>query len=94
MNTEHSGPSGTRNYFAVWGALIVLTTMTVLVSYVHLGMMNVVVALIIASLKASLVAIYFMHLQYASRLVWGFALTPIFFLVLIIAGTLSDTLFR
>lgn len=94
MNTEHSGPSGTRNYFAVWGALIVLTTMTVLVSYVHLGMMNVVVALIIASLKASLVALYFMHLQYESRLVWGFALTPIFFLVLIIAGTLSDTLFR
>jgi hypothetical protein len=35
-----------------------------------------------------------MHLRYDSRLVWGFALTPIFFLVLIIAGTLSDTLFR
>ena len=94
MNTGHSGSSGTRTYVAVWGALIVLTGVTVLVSYVHLGMMNVVVALIIASVKASLVALYFMHLRYERRLVWGFALTPIFFLVLIIAGTLSDTLFR
>ncbi|HEY5765066.1 MAG TPA: cytochrome C oxidase subunit IV family protein [Candidatus Deferrimicrobiaceae bacterium] len=94
MNTGHSGSSGTRTYVAVWGALIVLTGVTVLVSYVHLGMMNVVVALIIASVKASLVALYFMHLRTESRLVWGFALTPIFFLVLIIAGTLSDTLFR
>ena len=94
MNTGHSGSSGTRTYVAVWGALIVLTGVTVLVSYVHLGMMNVVVALIIASVKASLVALYFMHLRTESRLVWGFALAPIFFLVLIIAGTLSDTLFR
>ena len=77
---EHD--SGNRTYIVVWGALIVLTAATVAVSYVHLGMMNVVVAL------------FFMHLRYESLLVWGFALTPIFFLVLIIAGTLSDTLFR
>jgi len=89
---EHD--SGIRTYIVVWGALIVLTVVTVSVSYVSLGLMNVVVALLIASVKASLVALFFMHLRYESRLVWGFALTPIFFLVLIIAGTLSDTLFR
>ncbi|MGZ8432228.1 MAG: cytochrome C oxidase subunit IV family protein [Candidatus Deferrimicrobiaceae bacterium] len=89
---EHD--SGIRTYIVVWGALIVLTAVTVSVSYVYLGLMNVVVALLIASVKASLVALFFMHLRYESRLVWGFALTPIFFLVLIIAGTLSDTLFR
>ncbi|HJX73645.1 MAG TPA: cytochrome C oxidase subunit IV family protein [Candidatus Deferrimicrobiaceae bacterium] len=89
---EHD--SGIRTYIVVWGALVVLTAVTVSVSYVHLGMMNVVVALLIASVKASLVALFFMHLRYESRLVWGFALTPIFFLVLIIAGTLSDSLFR
>jgi len=86
--------SDTRTYLAVWGALIVLTGITVLVSYVPLGMMNVVVALLIASVKASLVALFFMHLKHEGRLVWGFALAPILFLVLIIAGTLSDTLFR
>ena len=89
---EHD--SGIRTYIVVWGALIVLTAVTVSVSYVSLGLMNVVVALLIASVKASLVALFFMHLRYESRLVWGFALTPIFFLVLIIAGTLSDSLFR
>ena len=89
-----SHDTGNRTYILVWAALMVLTAVTVAVSYVHLGMMNVVVALAIASVKASLVALFFMHLRYESRLVLGFALTPVFFLVLIIAGTLSDTLFR
>jgi cytochrome c oxidase subunit 4 len=89
---EHG--TGNRTYIVVWGALIVLTTATVAVSYVHLGLMNVVVALLVASVKASLVALFFMHLRYENRLVWAFALTPLFFLVLIVAGTLSDTLFR
>ena len=94
METIRNGLSGTRVYVAVWAALILLTGITVLVSYVYLGMINVAVALIIASVKASLVALFFMHLKHESRLVWGFALTPILFLVIIIAGTLSDTLFR
>ena len=81
-------------YVAVWGALILLTGVTVAVSYADLGVMNVVVALLVASVKAALVALYFMHLRSESRLVRVFALTPIFFLVLIVAGTLVDTLFR
>lgn len=81
-------------YVAVWGGLVVLTGATVGVSYIDLGILNVVVALLIASAKASLVALFFMHLRSENRLVWTFALVPIFFLVLIIGGTLSDTLFR
>ncbi len=81
-------------YAVIWVALLVLTGTTVAVSYINLGMMNVVVALVIASVKAALVALFFMHLKYENRVVWGFALTPIYFLLLIIAGTLSDTLFR
>ena len=81
-------------YVAVWGGLVVLTGATVGVSYLDLGILNVAVALFIASAKASLVALFFMHLKSENRLVWTFALVPIFFLVLIIGGTLSDTLFR
>ncbi len=81
-------------YAVVWVALLILTGTTVAVSYVNLGVFNVVVALVIASVKASLVALFFMHLKYENKLVWGFALVPIYFLSLIIAGTLSDTLFR
>ena len=85
---------GTWIYFVVFGALLALTAVTVLVSYVDMGLLNVVVALLIASVKASLVALFFMHLKGESRLVWGFALVPILFLLLIILGTLVDTQLR
>jgi cytochrome c oxidase subunit 4 len=85
---------GIRTYLAVYGALLSLTVVTVLVSYAELGIMNVVVALLIASLKAALVALFFMHLRGESRLVWGFALAPIAFLILILLGTLVDTQLR
>ena len=92
MSQESSGAR--RTYFIVYAALVVLTVATVLVSYVNLGLMNVIVALMIASVKASLVALFFMHLKSEDRLVWGFALVPIVFLALIIFGTLVDTMLR
>lgn len=86
--------SAYKVYIGAWAALLVLTIVTWRVSYVHLGMMNVVVALAIASAKASLVALFFMHLKEERTVVWAFALFPLFFLGLIIFGTLSDVLFR
>lgn len=83
-----------RTGIAVFVGLLLLTVVTVLVSYVDLGLWNVVVALLIASAKASLVALFFMHLKGESRLVWGFALFPIVFLTLILLGTLTDTMLR
>jgi len=83
-----------RIYIIVWIALIILTGVTWGVSYVNLGMGNVAVALFIASVKAALVALFFMQLRYEKRIIWAFALFPLFFLALIIFGTLSDTLFR
>lgn len=89
------GTTGTRRTcLAVYAVLVLLTAVTVLVSYVNLGLMNVIVALLIASVKASLVALFFMHLKSEDRLVWCFALTPIAFLALIMFGTLIDTLLR
>lgn len=83
-----------RIYIIIWALLLVLTGVTLWVSYVHLGLLNVTVALFIASLKAALVALYFMHLRFENRLVWAFATVPLFFLALIIFGTLADTMFR
>jgi cytochrome c oxidase subunit 4 len=48
-------------------ALMVLTIVTVAVTYVDLGLMNLVVALLIATVKASLVITYFMHLRWDAR---------------------------
>jgi cytochrome c oxidase subunit 4 len=83
-----------RIYLLVWLALLVLTVVTWLVSYVHLGLLNVTVAMLIASFKAALVALFFMHLRYEHRLLWAFALFPLGFLALIIGGTLVDVLMR
>jgi cytochrome c oxidase subunit IV len=83
-----------RIYIIVWGLLLILTGVTLGVSYLHLGMMNATVALLVASVKAALVALYFMHLRFENRLVWAFAMVPLFFLALIILGTLADTMFR
>jgi cytochrome c oxidase subunit 4 len=90
----HGSGNPRRTGIAVFVALLLLTAVTVLVSYVDLGLWNVVVALLIASAKASLVALFFMHLKGESRLVWGFALFPIVFLSLILIGTLADTMLR
>jgi cytochrome c oxidase subunit 4 len=83
-----------RIYIFVWAALIALTAATWQVSFLELGVFNTVVALSIASVKAALVALYFMHLRHENRLVLAFAIFPLFFLALIILGTLADTLFR
>jgi len=91
---EKGHGAGYGVYVAVFAALLVLTVATVAVSYIDLGLWNVAAALIIASVKASLVALFFMHLKQEGRLVWAFAVVPVLFLVLIIAGTLSDTMFR
>ena len=90
----HGSGISRRTGITVYVALLLLTAVTVLVSYVDLGLMNVVVALLIASVKASLVALFFMGLKSEDRLVWGFALVPIAFLALIIFGTLADTMLR
>ncbi len=83
-----------RNYVIVWVALLVLTFLTWRVSFIPIGLMNVAVAMIIASTKASLVALFFMHLRYENKLVWTFALIPLGFLSLIIFGTLVDVWYR
>jgi len=91
---DHGTGNSLRTGIAVFAALLLLTVVTVLVSYVDLGLWNAIVALLVASVKASLVALFFMHLKGESRLVWGFALVPIFFLALILLGTLTDTMLR
>lgn len=83
-----------KNYIIVWAALLVLTVVTVGVSFVHLGLWNAGVALAIASLKAALVALYFMHLRHEIKLVLAFAIFPLLILALIVIGTLTDTLYR
>ena len=51
-------------YYAIYGALLILTVLTVAVSYADLGPLSLPVAMLVAIIKASLVVGYFMHLKY------------------------------
>lgn len=79
-----------RTYYAVFGALLVLTAVTTAVAYLDLGMLNGVVALGIAGTKAALVILYFMHVRYESRLVWIFSVAGFVWLVIFFVLILTD----
>jgi len=75
-----------KTYFMVFGTLMVLTIVTVGVSYLHLPVhVAILVALFIATIKGSLVALFFMHLNHERKMIyWVLALTAVFFAVLLL----------
>lgn len=78
---------------AVFGALIVLTGATVAAILVDLGpTMNLVVAMGIATIKAALVVLFFMHLFYDNKLYLTIFLGSVVFLFLFISFTLLDSM--
>jgi cytochrome c oxidase subunit 4 len=81
-------------YFAVFTALVVLTVVTWSVAKLDLQRWNAVVALTIAVIKATLVVLYFMHVRYSSRLTWVFVCAGFFWLLIMVALTLSDYMTR
>jgi len=76
----------TKTYAAVLGALLVLTVITVLAAGINFGThsVNVVVALSIASIKGTLVALYFMHLRHDKPLYAIIFATGLFFLAVLL----------
>ena len=82
-----------RVYITVFVALMVLTMITVAVSYLHLSVpMAVTVALLVATIKGSLVACYFMHLISEKKLIYAvMALTVAFFFVLLALPVLTHS---
>jgi len=81
----HDIQAHVKIYMMVFGALAILTIVTVAVSYLHMPVgPAITVALLIASIKASLVALFFMHLKGEVRAVmWTLMLTAVFFLALV-----------
>lgn len=74
----------------VWAALIVLTFTTAGVSYIDVGEWNIVVALLIALLKASLVAWVFMGVRHSTTLTRLFCVAGLVWLSIMILITFSD----
>ena len=85
-------------YRGVLASLLVLTVITVGVSekvgFFHFGNAALVVAMVVASIKALLVTLYFMHLKYENPLTWLYAAFPIILLGFLIGGVFLDNPFR
>jgi cytochrome c oxidase subunit 4 len=86
MDSDHSEDvkKSVRTYIVVFVALMVLTIITVAISTLHLSVVAAVtVALIVAAIKGSLVASYFMHLISERKLIYAtLILTGVFFILL------------
>jgi cytochrome c oxidase subunit IV len=95
---EHSATEhvSLATYLWVFAALMVLLVLTVVAAFkVHVGHHgNVVLALLIAIVKAALVVLYFMHVKYASRLTRIFVVSGFLWLAIFFALTFSDYLTR
>jgi cytochrome c oxidase subunit IV len=83
-----------RTYIFVWLSLIVLTFTTVVVAEVQLGEWNVVVALTIAVIKASLVAWFFMHVRESTSMTKLFVVAGLFWMAILMGLTFSDYISR
>jgi cytochrome c oxidase subunit 4 len=88
MQEEHH--SGVARYIFVFVALLIFTVITVATGRVDLGAWNLPIALVIATTKGTLVALFFMHLadhKGANRLVFG---VSILFVLLLLFFTMAD----
>ncbi|MCA9417389.1 MAG: cytochrome C oxidase subunit IV family protein [Candidatus Omnitrophica bacterium] len=81
-------------YYTVFVLLLILLALTVGVAYIDLGAWNPVAALLISTVKATLVVLYFMHVRYGSSLRWLFAGAGFLWLFLLIVILMADYLTR
>jgi cytochrome c oxidase subunit 4 len=80
-------------YMKVFGALVTLTIITVCIGIFlrfESEAVNVLLALLIAATKASLVAFFFMHLKFESKLIYMIFIVPLALCVLLVVALLPD----
>ncbi|MBL8613665.1 MAG: cytochrome C oxidase subunit IV family protein [Myxococcales bacterium] len=87
----HAHVSSVPFYLLIFGALIFFTVLTVGQSYVDLGKLNLLFVILIASCKASLVVLFFMHLRHDNKVHGVFFVCGLLFIGVFFAYTFNDT---
>lgn len=83
-----------RTYMLVTAGLLILTAITVGISYMDFGVFNLLVAMAVAVGKAALVALFFMHLKYDNKIYLMVFMVALLTLGVLIFLTLADTMTR
>ncbi len=87
--SEHIVPRSV--YITIFVTLMVGTAITVVAAFQDFpGPMNVIIAMTIAVVKATLVVLYFMHVRYSARLIWVIVASALFWMGILFALTFSD----
>src|SRR5512135_620961 len=79
-----------RFYILIWAVLMVLTAVTAAVSRIDLGWANAPIAMLIASTKATLVALFFMHMRWNNKVVRVAGAAGVAWLIVMFALTCAD----
>ena len=77
-------------YFAIFASLMLGTGITVWAAFQNFGKLNIVIALAIATVKATLVVLYFMHARYSPKRTQLDIVCSVFWLAIMLALTLTD----
>lgn len=91
-HTQHILPL--KMYLSIGSILLALTVITVWVAQYDLGTINLLVAMIIAVTKATLVALFFMHLKYTNKFYSVVFVGAILMVAVFIVFTMFDTMTR
>ena len=95
---EHFDPSShvapISMYVGIWAALMIFTGVTVFAATIELHVFNIVLALLIATIKGTLVVLFFMHLRYSTKLTMVTVVAAIFFLLILFSLSMTDYLTR
>ena len=87
--SEHIVP--VRIYLMIFFVLLVGTALTVAAAFIDFPWrLNTIVALTIATIKATFVVLFFMHVRYSARLVWVIVIAALFWMGILFAFTFSD----
>lgn len=87
--SEHIVP--VRVYLMIFMILLVGTAITVIAAFIDFPWrLNTIVALTIATIKATFVVLYFMHVRYSTRLVWVIVTAAFFWMGILFAFTFAD----
>jgi cytochrome c oxidase subunit IV len=85
-----------KTFTIIFGLLVVLTAVTIYAAGIDFGdsTINLVISMIIASIKALLVILFFMHLKYENPVTWLYAIFPIILLFVLMGGVFIDNPLR
>ena len=91
--SEHTVSS--KTYYAIWILLLILTVVTAWIATIDLGPFNTIVALAIATIKASVVVLFFMHVKYASeKMTKVVIVSALFWMLILLMLSLTDYTWR